>query len=327
MNKKSEFVKVWLDKAYNACLPLLPPVRLDISLTTSCNANCAYCWHQEKAGSKLTFNNVSSVIDCLCPLKPPKLNLTGGEPVVWPDFERLLSYAKDSGIKDILLCTNGYCLKDLSYARKLIDLGVTAFNISVDTLDPDKFEMLRGFKFSEFQKTLDNCVLLKKKNPAISFTLASVMSKAVNPDELFRVNQYANKFNFGYFMQSFDPTTFAAVDNKFCLSDDEKKLFREKLFWLKGKVADVVKRDFNPLTNAGSAVKCYKGVTTVKLSSDGSVSFCWKSKAIGNILADPFPDIWTSKKAKEVREFIRDRKCACDFDCDVFESLELYDYV
>jgi hypothetical protein len=53
------------------------------------------------------------------------------------------------------------------------------------------------------------------------------------------------------------------------------------------------------------------------------VKFCWRSRAIGNILQQPFQDIWTSPAAKAMREYIRDRKCNCNFDCDIFESLEL----
>jgi len=324
MNKRKEEIKALLDKSYRECSPYLPPVRLDICITTACNTNCAYCWHQEKSGSKLTFEDIAKVMDVLCGQKPPKLNLTGGEPTVYPDFERVLEYARGSGIKDILLCTNGYRFQELDFAERVVDLGVSSLNISVDTLDPEKFERLRGFKFSVMEKVFANLSVIKKKYPSVSITLASVISKMVTPEDLFAVSEFAKDNGFGYFAQTFLRTAYNRVNQAFNLTDKERKAFREKLPWLDGRVADVVKREVHPLTGKEKRMPCYKGITTVKLSSDGSVGFCWTSASIGNILKEPFKDIWVSPAAKEMRKYIRDGRCKCDFDCDIYESIELY---
>lgn len=326
-DKKHNIVRFWLDKAYRNCLPYLPPVRLDISITTACNTRCAYCWQQEKLGSLLTFDIVAGVIDAMCSLKPPKLNLTGGEPIIWPDFERLLVYARKAGIDSVLLCTNGYRLQCLEFTEKIINLGITAINVSVDTFNPEKFKMLRGYEFSIFQQVLTNCVLLKKKYPNLYITLASVMSKAVTPEELFEVKRFCMDNNLGYFVQTFDNTSYYEINKRFALTAQEREIYNQRLAWLEGRVGEVVKRVQNPLTEGNETLKCYKGITTVKLSSDGSISFCWNSKPIGNILKNSFIDIWTSDRAQEMRKYIRDKKCKCDFDCDIFESLELYDYI
>lgn len=325
--KADNMIEHLMNKAYEDCLPYLPPLRLDISITTDCNSRCAYCWQQEKSGSLLTFEIVAEFIDAMCLLKPPKLNLTGGEPTIWPDFEQLLAHAKKAGINSILLCTNGYRLRDLEFAERIVNLGLTAINVSVDTLDADKFEMLRGYKFSEFQKVLSNCLFLKKKYPKLCITLASVMSKAVTPEDLFAVKKLSKVNKFGYFIQTFDKTGYYRINKKFMLTQQERQLYTQKLAWLEGKVGDVVKRNHNPFTEGNRDLRCYKGITTVKLLSDGVISFCWNSKPIGNILENSFIDIWTSDKAKEVREYIRDKKCKCVFDCDIYESLELYDYI
>jgi|GEM_PF-1360936 len=327
LNKNKKEIKDLLDKSYRECFPYLPPVRLDICITTACDTNCAYCWHQEKSASKLTFEAIARIIDLLCSQKPPKLNLTGGEPTVYPDFERVLAYAHSSGIRDILLCTNGCRFQDFSFAEKVINLGVSALNVSVDTLDAEKFEKLRGFKFSVMQKTLENLSCLKKKYPHINITLASVIAKGVTPEDLFSVSAFAKKNGFGYFAQSFLRTAYGSVNNTFDLSEEQRRAFKEKLNWLDGRVAQVVKREGNPLTEKEKRLPCYKGITTVKLSSDGSVGFCWTSKPIGNILRDSFSDIWFSPEAAKMRKYIRDGMCKCDFDCDVYESIELYEDV
>ncbi len=317
-------IRYWLDKSYEDSCPYLSPVRLDISITTDCNTKCAYCWQQQKNGSLLTFDNVAGVIDDICALNPPKLNLTGGEPTIWPDFEKLIDYAKNKGIRKVLLCTNGIRLADLKFADKIINLGVTGINISVDTLNPEKFKFLRGYDFKILNRILSNCVILKKKYPGVFITLCSVMSKEVTPEELFAVKEFSDKNNLGYFMQTFDHTRYFDINKKFNLSSAERQEYHQRIDWLQGMVGEAVKRNNNPLIDTDK-VKCYKGITTVKLTSDGSVSFCWKSKPIGNILKDKFIDIWISQKAKEMRKYIRDKQCDCIFDCDVFESLELYE--
>ncbi|MFA5373656.1 MAG: radical SAM protein, partial [Candidatus Omnitrophota bacterium] len=237
-NKNRGEIRALLEKSYRECFPYLPPVRLDICITTACNTNCAYCWHQKKSGSKLTFESIAQVIDVLCGQRPPKLNLTGGEPTVYPDFERVLEYARISGIKDILLCTNGFRFQDPDFAEKVVELGVTALNVSVDTLDPEKFEKLRGFKLSVMRKVLANLAGLKKKYPSVSITLASVISKMVTPDDLFEVSEFAKKNGFGYFTQTFLKTAYHSVNSAFNLSEKERDAFRQKMPWLVGKVAD-----------------------------------------------------------------------------------------
>lgn len=324
--EKASIARYWLDKAYYDCLPYVPPVRLDISITTACNANCAYCWQQEKSGSRLNFDLVARIIDEICSLKTPRLLLTGGEPTIWSDFEQVLAYAKNVGINSIFLCTNGLRLSNFAFAERIVNLGITAISVSVDTFNPEKFRMLRGYSLSEIEKTLCNCIVLKKKYPSLNISLCSVMLKAVTPEELFEVRKFCDKHSFGYFIQSFDNTHYPEINRRFMLNPKERQIYNKKLAWLKGRVGEVVKKRHHPLTE-GDGVKCYKGITTIKLASDGSIAFCWNSEAIGNILQDSFLNIWTSAKAKEMREFIRDKRCKCPFDCDVFESLELYDFI
>jgi molybdenum cofactor biosynthesis enzyme MoaA len=256
--------------------------------------------------------------------KPPKLNITGGEPTIWPEFERLIGYAKGAGINNILLCTNGRRLTDMEFAKRIVSLGVSAINLSWDTLDPDKFSALRGYPLSEAQEAVANCIRIRKECPALSLTLCSVMSKQVNPDDLLGVRRFCERSRLGYFVQTFDKTEYPSINKRFMLSEAEKIEYHHSLSWLKDKVGQAVKRRGNLFTG-GNEIKCYKGITTVKLSSEGKVSFCWNSRPIGNILESSFAEIWESAEAQEVREYIRDRRCKCDFDCDVFESLELVD--
>ena len=149
-----------------------------------------------------------------------------------------------------------------------------------------------------------------------------MLNKQLVPEDLHGVKTWADEHGFGYFMQTFLPTKDAAINDKFGVSAEEHQAFQKELNWLDGRVGEVVCRDANPFTESKQA-RCYKGITTVKIFHDGDVRFCWTSRTIGNLFEKSFSEIWTSEEARSMREFIRDRCCDCNFDCDVFESLEL----
>lgn len=154
----------------------------------------------------------------------------------------------------------------------------------------------------------------------MQFTLASVLDKQLVPEDLHQVKTWATEHGFGYFMQTFLPTSDPAINDKFGVSPEEHQAFQKELDWLEGRVGEVVWRDANPFTESKQA-RCYKGITTVKIFYNGNVRSCWTSRVIGNLFEKSFSEIWTSEEARSMGEFIRDRRC--NFDYDVFESLEL----
>ena len=316
-------VERWLERAQRDCVPYFPPVRLDIALTQACNIRCAYCWQQEKKKGLLTFDVLAGLVDAIAAVWPPSITFTGGEPTVWPDFLRLVAHAADAGVTELKLISNGLRLSDPEFARSVVEAGISSINLSADTLDPEKFERLRGFPFEKFARAVQNCLALRREYPALPLTIGSVISREVTPEDLHALKTFCQQHRIAFFTQTFlDTKKYPDVDRRFGLSPDERRAFHQRLEWLAGTVGDAVKRDANPLTEARTA-RCYKGVTTVKVHPDGGVAFCWSTSVIGNLLEQGFMDIWTSEAARASREFIRDRRCDCNFDCDVFESLDL----
>jgi cyclic pyranopterin phosphate synthase len=118
---------------------------LRISVTDRCNIRCVYCMPETvqflPRRELLTFEEIARVARALVPLGVDKIRLTGGEPLVrrdLPDLVRML--AAIPGIADIGLTTNGLLLAPL--ARELWDAGLRRINVSLDTLDPARFEAL-----------------------------------------------------------------------------------------------------------------------------------------------------------------------------------------
>src|SRR5436305_4115795 len=118
---------------------------LRISVTDRCNIRCVYCMPESvqflPRRELLTFEEIERFVRVAAPLGIDKLRLTGGEPLVRRDLPALVAkLAAVPGIKDIGLTTNGILLAPLAGALR--DAGLRRINVSLDTMDPRKFEEL-----------------------------------------------------------------------------------------------------------------------------------------------------------------------------------------
>ncbi|OKP88295.1 cyclic pyranopterin phosphate synthase [Paenibacillus helianthi] len=118
-----------------------------ISVTDRCNLSCEYCKPDQAAAASspqpLTFDEISSVVAVLADMGVTKVRLTGGEPLLRPRIEELVARLHDiGGIERIGLTTNGMLLA--SKARALRGAGLTDVNISLDSLQPERFARITG---------------------------------------------------------------------------------------------------------------------------------------------------------------------------------------
>ena len=118
---------------------------LRVSVTDRCNIRCVYCMPEAVTflpkSHLLTFEEIERLARVAAGLGVTKLRLTGGEPLVRRDLERLVAQlVAVPGVADLGLTTNGILLAE--QAQALRDAGLRRVNISLDTLDPDRFRAL-----------------------------------------------------------------------------------------------------------------------------------------------------------------------------------------
>lgn len=118
---------------------------LRVSVTDRCNIRCVYCMPEAVTflprQSLLTFEEITRFVRVAAGLGIDKIRLTGGEPLVRRDLPRLVEMiAAVPGIRDVGLTTNGLLLESL--AKPLFDAGLRRINVSLDTLDPGRFEQV-----------------------------------------------------------------------------------------------------------------------------------------------------------------------------------------
>ncbi len=119
---------------------------LRISVTDRCNLRCVYClpengvqWQARE--NQLSAEEIARVTASMSQVGVKRIRLTGGEPLVRTDILEIVArLASIPGIEEVSLTTNAMLLEKL--ARPLADAGLKRVNISLDTLDADKFKRI-----------------------------------------------------------------------------------------------------------------------------------------------------------------------------------------
>lgn len=133
---------------------------LRISVTDKCNLRCRYCMPEAGVRKKshadmLTEDEIITAVQAAAALGIRKVRITGGEPLV---KKNILSICRRTaavpGIREVCMTTNGVGLPGL--ARDLREAGVSRINLSLDTLDPEKYAyMTRRGKLEDFYAGLE----------------------------------------------------------------------------------------------------------------------------------------------------------------------------
>ncbi len=153
---------------------------LRISLTDVCNLRCVYCMPEDMTFQPrrelMTDEEILFLVKVGASLGVNKIRLTGGEPTIRPNVVDLVrQIAAVPGIQDLAMTTNGILLDKL--AEPLAKAGLKRVNISIDTVDPDKFHKItrwgniddvwRGIEASRAAGLLPiklNCVVVRNFN-------------------------------------------------------------------------------------------------------------------------------------------------------------------
>ena len=128
-----------------------PLKNLRLSVTDRCNLRCSYCMPEAEyvwlpRNDILNFEEMSTLVDIFAQAGVDRIRLTGGEPLLRRDLSELVRMLADKpAIRDLALTTNGVALAD--QARALHEAGLHRLTVSLDTLQPDRFQALTRFNY------------------------------------------------------------------------------------------------------------------------------------------------------------------------------------
>jgi cyclic pyranopterin phosphate synthase len=164
------------------------PLRdLRISVTDRCNFRCVYCMPKEVYGRDhrflerrelLTFEEITRVAGTFVSAGVQKIRITGGEPLVRRDLERLIAQLAELDV-DLTLTTNGSLLPQK--AQALADAGLRRITVSLDSLDDAIFRALNDVDFS-VERVLDG--IDAASAAGLPVKVNAVIKRGVNDDQV-----------------------------------------------------------------------------------------------------------------------------------------------
>ena len=168
---------------------------LRISLTERCNLRCTYCMPSTgidltPSSKLLSKNEVITLASHFVSLGVNKIRLTGGEPTLRPDLMEVLkdlSPLRSRGLSTLALTTNGVLLGSGRLAQSLWEVGLDAINISLDTLQREKFSLISRRPPSHWDATWSGIQTALSigwgYTPQKPLKINCVVQKGVNDDE------------------------------------------------------------------------------------------------------------------------------------------------
>lgn len=166
-----------------------------VSVTDRCNFRCRYCMPAEglpwiERSEILRFEEIERLVELFVDMGVSDVRLTGGEPLIRRNFPALVAMlASMHGLTDLSLTTNGYLLK--RDAKALVDAGIDRVNVSLDSIDPEKFaEITRRDGLSQVFEGLEELEGYPKIHP---IKINAVAIKGFTEQEMLGLVELARK--------------------------------------------------------------------------------------------------------------------------------------
>ncbi len=168
---------------------------LRISVTDRCNFRCVYCRsarpeHHMPSDDLLSWDEHERLVKILVAMGIRKVRVTGGEPLVRAGVEDFIARLKALGVRDLSMTTNGHLLAER--CDRLVAAGMDRINISLDSLDREKFERVTRTKaFDQVIAGIDAAQASRLRPVKIN----AVLVRGLNDDEVEAFAAFARDRN------------------------------------------------------------------------------------------------------------------------------------
>ncbi|MHA1863095.1 MAG: radical SAM protein [Candidatus Thorarchaeota archaeon] len=159
-----------------------------IEVTGQCNLNCNICFATSPFGDHVPLDQITNMIDAYVSYEaePELLQLSGGEPTLHPDIVEIVRYAKQLGIQDVAVSTNGLKLLEDDFAKELAKSDPVIY-LQFDTFNPEVSKKIRGRNLVEEKKrVVEICNEL-----GMTTVLVPTLIEGLNVSEIGALIEYA----------------------------------------------------------------------------------------------------------------------------------------
>lgn len=243
-----------------------------ISLTQSCNLNCIYCHAEGEKNpeQELSAEQIAEILRVAQSFGIRSVKFTGGEPLMRPDLAQIIRSVPPG--MEASLTTNGTLLADR--AQELKDAGLNRVNISLDTMDPERYEQIAGKPMlGEALAGIDAAL----KAGLTPVKLNMVVLSGINEDEVDTFIDFA-RTNSNLVLQLIELMDFRDCDHHgdvkgieeriAAMADrvETRRMHHRKKYFVRGAEVEVVR----PLHNTEFCAYCNR----LRLTSDGKLKPC-----------------------------------------------------
>jgi GTP 3',8-cyclase len=227
--------------------------KLRVTLLDNCNFRCFYCMPENPKflshKELLKPVEIESICSGLVDLGIDHLRITGGEPTLRREFKDILTRLSQLKIKKLSLTTNGYLLE--KYLDFLWDVGCRSINISLDSLNGDKFNKITRSK--GFDKAYS--AILKAKEKGFFVKLNTLVFKGINDNEINDFIKFSSQTGIEVrFLELMKIGQACLSQNKHFISADEMITKIKETEFLISEEVEKDSTSFNFKTDSGARI-------------------------------------------------------------------------
>ena len=276
------------------------PILVHIIPMRRCNLACTYCNEFDDSSEPVALEVIQQRLDKLAELGTSVITVSGGEPLMHPQLEEVISHTRDLGMIAGLI-SNGY-LMSRKRIRSLNAAGLEHLQISIDNVNPDQVSM-------KSLKVLDKKLVYLSEEADFKVNINSVLGSGVdNPGDALQIGKRAVELGFTC-------TVGVIHDGDGLLkplSDQEIRIFHA-LKEIGKKGYPRINRYFqeNLAKGRSNNWRCRAGARYLYICEDGLVHYCSQQRGF------PGTPLATYSKADIQREFLTEKWCAplCTISC------------
>ena len=284
---------------------------ITISITEACCLSCGHCSQSAPLGKGKEFSlaKMKEIVGDARDLGARYLGIFGGEPLLYPKLDEVISYSFEQGYQDIIIFSKG-TLIDEKRARQLRGRGINKIQISCDSHIPEVYERIVGQKdtFVKFYKGIYALI-----SAGINVLLKVIVTNK-NIDTMPELIDYFISMG----VKNIEMEVVVPVgraDFSMIPSDEKVDKLEQYIDMLKKKEPNKYRELNFKCLRYGRKKSCGGGITSLMVFADGDVAPCdkWfeyrKLFNFGNVYSNSIKEIWRDGIFKRFRNLTSDLKC------------------
>jgi len=275
------------------------PVLAHIIPTRRCNLSCGYCNEYDDVSRPVPTETMIRRIDRLAGLGTTVVTISGGEPLLHPDLDEIITHIRRQGVIAGLI-TNGYLLT-AERIRRLNRAGLDHLQISIDNVTPDDVS-------KKSLKVLDKKLQLLAEHAEFHVNINSVVGGGVrNPADALVIGRRAVELGF--------TSTVGIIHDHYGqlqpLGDEERRIYGEMKRLEKSSYSQINYFQDNIAAGKPNSWRCRAGSRYLYVCEDGLVHYCSQQRGY------PAKPLAEYSRADIRREFLTEKSCApqCTVSC------------